>query len=97
MRFPLAIANSFCSPLPPPPNLCHFNQVSVKYSSKLLYAVRHYWLHVEREKGDGKLIFAIATGDYVQLCLNPRHTRSLSRALTFDKQSRYNITFETSK
>lgn len=40
MHFPLAIANSFCSPLPPPPNLCHFNQVSVKFCSKLLYAVR---------------------------------------------------------
>lgn len=40
MGFPLAVANSFCSHLPAPPNLCNFNQVPVKYSSKLLYAVR---------------------------------------------------------
>lgn len=54
MRFPLAIANSFCSPLPAPPNLCHFNQVSVKYCSKFLYAVRviiGYMWNVRKEMG----------------------------------------------
>lgn len=40
MSFPLAVTNSFCSHLSSPPNLCNFNQVSVKYCSKLLYAVR---------------------------------------------------------
>lgn len=46
MSFPLAVANSFCSHLPLPPNLCNFNQVSVKYCSKLLYAVRLIIAHM---------------------------------------------------
>lgn len=53
-HFPLAIVDSLCSPLLPPFNLCHFNQVAVKYHSKLLSIVRRiisYMLNERKKKG----------------------------------------------